>query len=379
MSAKKTVPDALEAERDRNLLELQDEALDRIEAARSESNGAQEWRVHVTRIDGPDRRRNGTEARLFDCAIEELEAIPEQLKLDYGEGTYRIRVRLNRKNFQQWDVEIELSPAERLAFRNRVPPALPVAITPQAPIAAPGAGDSMTFVAQVMQQQTDMMGRLFERLGAPTNAPDPIAQFTAVATALQQLQAVQPKAEANAGLEMFERGMEFAERLSGAAGGPVEEGGLVGLLKGFLQSDAAKALVERIATPQPPAQYQPQHVQPAALPRVEQLVPAAAPAQGPIAMDQVGQAIGYLVGQAKQGAQPELFADSALQMIPPQLLDELETAEDMFGLLADRYPAIADHRPWFEALLNAMFTTEESAPPDAANTESAKPAAAAAG
>jgi hypothetical protein len=249
----------------------------------------------------------------------------------------------------------------------------------------------------LLQQQSEMMRQLIERDRAP--AQDPMAVFSGVAGAFKTFQELMPKNEAVTGLQMFEKGMEMMERLG--AGGAPSKTGILDIVREALGNpqigEVVSKVVQGITTP-PPAPQQ-QQMQPQRRPLPSPMAPRPANLAQPVnthgepiakydpAPDQkaevpqalMDQAPDYLCSQARAGAQPQLFTDQALDMIPNGLLADLEHSEDMMAFLIERFPQIEGHRPWFEALLADMFpadegTADNESPPAPAD-QPAKPAA----
>lgn len=356
-------------------------ALERVMQARDEMGAGVEWKYTVTRLAGPEKKDGGRyENRLFQQEVEQLPTLNAYLSAEYGDGTYRVRVWRDRGVFAQWDVVIELSPAERAAFREKVR-TLNNSGTTVAPVAI-GAGSDNPMVA-MMAQQTEIMRQLVDRVSTPA---DPMAQFRGVAEAFKSFQELQPKREAETGIEMFNKGMALAKEIMvdrEPAGGRT---GVLDLVRDAINNPTFGEAVGAFLQNLRPVQQQPQQRQPQQRPAIAPAAPRpatvapAAPLAPAAAEDpneaMIAQAIDYLCNQAKAGAQPQLFSDQALEMMPNGLLMELEREPDMLGYLIERFPQIEPQRLWFEALLADMFPPEDGGADNATPAnEPAKPAA----
>ena len=367
-------------------LEKEERALQNIIDAREESGQGVQWRVKVTRLAGPEKRDGGRyENQLFQQEVEELPNLNSYIAAEYGEGTYRVRVYKERGIFSQWDIVIELSPAQRTAFREKVRALGAAPVSVGMPVAATFRDGTDPALMAILQQQSEMMRQLIERDRAPVQ--DPMTVFSGVAGAFKTFQDLMPKNEAVTGLQMFEKGMEMMERLGGG-GGAAPRTGILDVLREALGNpqigEVVGKVVQTIAAPQPqPQEPQPQQRRPLAAPmapRPAKIPPpvdthaqpmAPAPQQDEVPQALMNQALDYLCNQARAGAQPQLFTDQALDMIPNGLLDELERSEDMMAFLIERFPQIEGHRPWFEALLADMFPPQEG---PATNADTPPPA-----
>jgi|SRR5215472_112355 len=355
-----------------DLAEAEARAITRIQTEKQGTSAAA-WRIYIWRLAGPEKKKDGSENRLTELAIDDLEGLPDFLKQEYGDGLYRIRVRNAGRNVEQWDLNIELSPAERSAFRQKVR-AFEAAQMPAvmaAPPAAGNMGELAGALADAMRYQTDTLARVIESMKPAGGPPvDPMAAFAATMAAFKSFQEALPRTEQATGVSMFEKGFSLAEKLTArvAEAGGESETSLLDLLKSVLgnpevisglramaQANARAPMMRRLgqARPGPGPRQAPPPQGPAAAPR---------PAEAPIG-DPSARAIEYLIAQAKMGAQPELVADTALQLIPSDRLDQLDQLAPAaaLDLLISYYPEAAPYRAWFGALLNAMYEPETEA------------------
>ena len=69
------------------------------------------------RLSGPDMRKDGSERRIMEGGLELLDTYTDTLRGDWGDGADRVRVREDGRQLEQWDLQIELSPSEKVALR----------------------------------------------------------------------------------------------------------------------------------------------------------------------------------------------------------------------------------------------------------------------
>jgi hypothetical protein len=347
-------------------------AMQRVMDAKAGDRGDSDWKVFVMRLAGPNRRKDGTEARIMECGVDDLETLSDTIRKEFGDGTYRVRVRKDGRNLDQWDLEIELSPAERAQFRRKV--ALLEEQPAQLPTVRENDSDIARVIGEAMRYQADMMKGMIESLRPQAAAIDPMTQFANMMAAFKGFQEALPRTEQEAGLSMFEKGMQFAEKFMDRSGGGAEPTTLLGVVREVLANPEIGGALKEFAkgaarmAQQPPGNRRPmrQLGQRPGGPRVAAGVAAAerAPAPPPAPEKNAEQrAIEYLIGQAEIGSQPELVADTALQLIPKDKLDLLDSLEGdaALNLLIQFYPDVGKHRDWFTALLNAMYEPEGTA------------------
>ena len=364
-------------------------ALEAIAAARDSAGAGAQWIVLLHRLAGPDRKKDGSENRLRNVAIEDLEGVPDLLKTEYGDGIYRIRVRRDNSVIAQWDVNIELSPVERAAFREKLRKleAGPLALPAPAGEHGQGMGEIARVIGEAMRYQADAMRDLVATLrpAAPPAAPvDPVESFGKMLETFKSFQGALPRSEAETGINMFNKGFELAEKLLDKAGGKDDAPSLLGVLKDLAGNPEVLSTLKELGRAnmqrQPPARQIGQQPPGPRRADVGQVAPVPGarrePAPGAPAQEFPAQeftdadaaAMQYLIKQAENGVQPELCADTALELIPQERLNVLDTmpAEQALDLLMQFYPAAEPHWAWFAALLRAMYEPEgvQHAEPD---------------
>lgn len=383
----------LEGTEPTDLAEREAAALQLIANAREGATGETRWTVLLFRLAGPDRRKDGVETRLTTIAIDDLESTPDFIKSEYGDGIYRVRVRRDGLNLTQWDINVELSPAERAAFRAKVrrldAESENRALVPAAPVAAPSDNIAQV-IGEAMRYQADMMRDLVASLrpatpAAPVDTVETIGKYVAMFKGFQELI---PRSEAQTGLDMFFKGLSFKNKMGGgddAGGGGVS---LAGMIKDVLTSPEAAGIIKEAirSNARPPARRPGQAQLPGQRPAAPgqrprpfaQQPPPGAPAQEQqAATDADKKAMEYLITQAAAGVEPEFVVDTALQLIPQERLNVLDTLPEAqaIDMLVSFYPEAEPHRAWFEALLRAMYEPEgEHVPEPSAGADTQTPA-----
>ena len=310
----------------------------------------------------------------MEGGLELLDTYTDTLRGDWGDGAYRVRVRKDGRQLEQWDLQIELSPSEKVALRRKNAALENPGREPSTALTTTDGG-GMREIAQAlgdaMKYQADTMREVLVSL-RPAAAPGGVDEFQKMMTAFQTFQNMMPKAAAIAAGDpaaMFEKGLAFAQKImDGRDDGAGEPTTLLSVLKETLANPeigaALKAFAQGMARAanQPPMRRNvrrigPGELRPAQPPRPHAAAPAPAAAPGQSAED---RAMEYLITQAKLGSQPELASNTALQLIPKDKLELLDTMQpaEAFEFLKIAYPAVADHRDWFLALIGAMYADE---------------------
>ena len=308
---------------------------------------------------------------MFDCEWTDLESLRPKLQGEpYGAGAFRVQVRHNGRHFAQYDLEIE---------------ALPKPIVPPAP-PAPDTSKLDAHMDRMERMFEMMIGRL-AAVPAPAPAPAPIGpSVKETIETFAALQGLMPKVEPNIGLSMFEKGMELALKVAGNGG----ESNLIDLVKDALHSPALAQLAQgaiQQMTPRAPQMAPPMQPMPMPMP-----MPAPPPRAStndalrkldetrhtianaklaerlavPDVAEQLDRAINFLLGKAAEGAQPDLFVDWVLEKLPPMAFEALEQQPDPLAYLESLYPEIGRYRPWFGALIEALYEpapNEQVSPP----------------
>jgi len=277
---------------------------------------------------------------------------------EYGGGTYFVRMLRDGKFYRQFRFSI-VAPRKVLT-------GAPAAA---APAAAAAALDALTGVlARLEENQRRLIEAIDKRPQAP--AFDPFEMFTKVAELVKATKADAPTIGAeqlitawNKGLETAQKQVELARSISSGGGGG--ETGFLDLIKSALESPIGGAIADAIlqrqqagtvAQPRPGAAVAP----PPALPgRVDQPVNGhAADGQDPAAIlnANLRHVMQTLVASAAKNADTGLYAEFCFDHLAPELVQMLLTTPNVLDGLSQTFPAIAQFRAWFDALLAEMLT-----------------------
>jgi hypothetical protein len=340
------------------------DALSLIRSLTADREGA-EWNVKVYQvIGGVGRGTSGRQQFLFEVALEDLPQLEAALAEQFpAGGVFRVAIRADNQLIKNPLLDI----APRPGYRAPLPAYLQAA--PSSPPAAGApAGESATdrLLLQLIEMNraseertARMIQSLAERFTLPAPAPAPtLADQIETFTKLQAL--IPTGAQANT-MEVFEKGMSFAQKIYDARD---DSGGGTGstwvdIVRDALSSPNVKEIIAGAMAGAGAAVAAPAGALPPAPATVTQ-APAAAPAP---ALDPKNPAVLHIIetlaGQAASGADPAAVAEQALAGIPPAILDELESHEDIAGHLCGLFPQLAPHRAWLEAVIANMYEGEQ--------------------
>lgn len=321
----------------------------KVRAASDNDDGEGNWLVRVTQPADP-KKGERQEGWLFDCAPEDLETIRRRLLEEYGAGLYRVRVRRDNVMFSAFDVRIIVPPNYR---------------APAARGAAPANGEQSELVrmlAATLEKQNEKIDAIAAKLTA--SAPPAGNGVRAWLEEMKLFQDMLPKPAADQGLSMFEKGMAFAEKIVDARNGNSGDTNLFDLAREFIASPAAREIAAGLVGGARVAPAGATILPPQPITRTAPAAPRLA-AASPDMSAQLTEGINYLVAQAGAGAQPDLFADYVIGLVPPAMLDAMEAAPDPFAMLQQSFPQVAPHRLWFEGLLKSLY--EDDGPIEGGN------------
>jgi hypothetical protein len=357
-STEKRIEDAVETQAAR--------ALEMILSASNADDEMTRWSIKAYRVLGPNRE-GMREPWLRNVSLEELEDIESVLREEFGPGRYRLRVRRDRRPFTTFDVEIS-------ATVNRDAPA------PARHTEAPRSEVAEILLAMQAQQREFLTG--LATLMKPTDtrsATDHIKEFAGIVAAVKELMPPPPSASI---ADTFKMAWDMAKETIGAGG----ESNWTDIVREAINSPAAKELVQAFAAarqppqqprmvPQPqPRSFPPPRAAPAGPPPPQ---PQSAPPTGAAQLPpELQRALDFLVQKAQEGAQPELWAEWALDQLPDPVLEMLDRLANPVDDLAGLHPGIAANRPWFTQLIEGMLQVAESdreaaSEPDPLNPNSA--------
>lgn len=317
-----------------------------------------EWNVKVYHVPGTmGRGSSDRQQYLFACDLEHLPNLESQLAEQFpGGGIFRVQIRADNQLVKNITLDI----APRPGWKPPPPDYLrPVTPTPAAE--GPSTDRMDLFFMRLAEQQEksaqqtrDLIASLIAAQPKATPAPTLAEQLTI----FSQFQAMLPKGVQENGMDLFQKGMDFATKIFDSRGG---DGGTswLDVAKEALSSPLVKDAIVAMAAQQ-------QQQQPQGGPALGyQQQPQAAPAGGLVssANPVAAQAIDTLIRQAAAGVDPAFIAPQLVEKMPPALLAELEQADDVVAYLIARFPGVAPHAAWFERLVAELFEDEQSAGP----------------
>lgn len=325
--------------------------LDDIIAEFGQSETDVTWQVVVTRAAGPYMKTGGKEPYLFSCDPSEIGGIRDRLRDEYGEGTYRIRVRKNGRNHRQFDYTIEAPIKQKTDAGDGVTRAL------------------LDRMDRMEARSNDILQQLITATRSGSALPmavDPIAMFEKFATIMAAMNGAVRQQTGPDPMDLMTKTFDMAARLVDLRGdsnnGPGETN-IYDILKeavknpGLVEAITPKTaqLPQRVNTVRPfnpPPQQQPQPVR----------NDAGATVTG---VDDFGSVIPYLNTCAARGANVEFYCDWVFDNATPEQLNTLINHPSILDFLATRYPGMVPYRPWYDRLLAEM----RAAAQDGANAD----------
>jgi hypothetical protein len=218
------------------------------------------------------------------------------------------------------------------------PPKSPQAATPAAPASAsatPG-GDVAALIRDALAEQTRSLAAILAQRPEPASLTSRVEELRALRDLVQPAAATLEPTKA---LELLKTGIEFGREVSGGDGDPWT------ILAKAVDAIAPsfKTLIERAA----PAPVNGARAAALDRPRVSA---ANAPAPG----SDLAGFLQLLVNRAEQNADPELWADALLDIVPEGELRGFVSLPDPVTELARLDARVALHREWFEEILTLL-------------------------
>lgn len=320
------------------LRDVEDDEISAADALIDEVRGETDATVNIHRI-GAGR---GKEPFLFACAPEDIVArdLMERCQTEYGGGDFKMVIRDNQKIVRsaRFSVEVPKKPPE--------------------PEKQDGLG--MAELLVIMQQSNDRMLSMFQTTmqsfaeafkGSRENQPsfDPVAANNALIQNLAALKTMTDPAKQKDPVEMLIQGMTLMKDFTGKDGETNSNDILLKGLEMFAPTiaDATRAGLERQAGGVPGAPTPPGDSQAA----------TDAEKERALGMQKViqRQQLGWLVKQANAAKEPALYAELLLDQVgEPAVLEFIAKPDAMEQLIALE-PAVANFKPWFEALKSAIL------------------------
>lgn len=309
--------------------------------------GASTSRITVYRI-----VKNQPPSYVFECDPTSFSL--DDLRDKYNGGEFRLYVMKDGRLFKNMRVVVE--PKQMFHGQEPAPPST-------TPMVEMMAAMREGFAAQAAALREAMSSRPTVSPFANMDIPAIITAAAAALTALRPPPApAAPVESTSKAIDMFMQGLQLARELREDAG-PADTS-IGGMLRDVLKSPLVAAAVQASVptatpTPQPPRLPNPQP-QPAA-----QVSHAKTPEPAPKQENQVlDYYLGFLVGKARIGSDPSLYAELVLDNIPDdQLTPMLARGDALIDDLIAIHPPVAEHRDWFTALLkeiNDLLAPEET-------------------
>lgn len=271
----------------------------------------------------------------------------DDLRDKYNGGEFRLYVSKDGRLFKNMRVVVE-------------PKQMPHLAEHMAP--ANGMSDVLAVMRDGFAAQA---AALREAMAAVRPAPSPfsmmdipaiITSIAGAVTALRPAVAPAPAESTSKAIDMFMQGLQLARELRDDAG--PQDNSIGGMLRDVLKSPIVAAAVQSAA--QVPAQPQPARLpNPVAAQPSAQVSHAKPAAPQPTAAQPENQVLtyylGFLVGKAKTGADPSLYAELVLDNVPDaQLTPMLQRGDALIDDLIGLHPPVGEHREWFVALLKEV-------------------------
>lgn len=318
--------------------------------------GASSARINVYRI-----VKNQPPSYVFECAPESFSL--DELRDKYNGGEFRLYIMKEGRLWKNTRVVVE----PRQVINNGVDPTPPTHLF-----------DMMALIRDGFSAQTTALREMSSARGGPSlfanmDLPAVITAAAAAITALRPPPAPAPAADSTSqALDMFMKGMQIAMDVRDNA--PNADNSIGGMLRDALRSPVVAAAVQASMVP-PPQQAPPPALPP---PEVSHAKTApttpATPAVSPNA-DMMRYYLSMLCQKAAANADPTLYAEIVLDNIGDEALDRmLERGPALIDDFIAALPAVAEHRPWFEALVSAINNAMADAPQaEVANANDATP------
>lgn len=314
--------------------------------------GATTSRITVYRV-----VKNQPQSYVFECDPASFSL--DDLRDKYNGGEFRLYVTKDGRLFKNMRVVVE-------------PKQMPHHAEHMAP--ASGMADVLAVMRDGFAAQA---AALREAMASARPAPSPfsmmdipaiITSIAGAVTALRPAVAPAPTESTSKAIDMFMQGLQLARELRDDSA-PADNS-IGGMLRDVLKSPIVAAAVQSAAQTQ--AQPQPARLPnpAAATPQPAQVSHAKPAAPQPAQPEQqvLTYYLGFLVGKAKGGADPSLYAELVLDNVPDeQLTPMLSRGDALIDDLIGLHPPVAEHRAWFVALLKEI--NELLAPEDDDQTQ----------
>lgn len=320
--------------------EDEDQQLDALEGMISEFQGAADAVVNVYR-----QGEGKNLSFLFRTNPGEMTGgeIMERCRDRFGTGDYRVHIRKGPRLVANKPFSVEAEKDD------------------EKPDAKNGGLDTLAFITMMQENNKQTMNMFTEAMkafaGAQNNAPvfDPIAAQTAMIQSVATLKGLaEPKDDSKNAVAMLIQGLTLAKEL-GPKDGETNSSDI--LLEGIRQFGPAltnAAQTMQAKNPALPAPGDPQ-------------ANADADREREMGLRQImfRQQLGFLVQNAANGKNPELYAELLLDQLGEKVVLEFIAQPDALDRLIATNPDVANYRGWFEALRGSILELTA----DTGNTE----------
>lgn len=308
-----------------------DEATSALDAVLAELGGISEARVMVYRFD-----RGGAMQYVATMTPEEVQSeasLLEHVRQEFGGGTYRIHVRDGSGLIANRRIDI----AERKQ---------------------PGPDAGLSSIAALFERQAQQFERTLQALMPRASAAE---SEDAMLSRLKIMSEIvrgdggsqrQRDADPSKMIELLLQGIAMGKEMQ-PAGGAATEDVLVSALSAFAPviAEAAKAKPAPVRRPAAAAPAVPVKASPAAA----SPAPTAAPAEEQEDQaEQLRALLALVLRAARADSDPGIYVGMVIDQVGEENVALLLEQPDPLGMLAKFEPAVAEHREWFERLLNEV-------------------------
>ncbi len=316
-------------------------------------SGASTSRITVYRI-----VKNQPPSYVFECDPSSFSM--DDLRDKYNGGEFRLYIMKDGRLWKNMRVVVE--PKQIFSGHDPAPPA-------QSHVSELMAMMRDGFASQAAALREALAARNGPSMFSGMDLPAVITAAAAAITALRPPPpppAAPPPDTTAQAIDMFMRGMEIATNMRENAA-PADNS-IGGMLRDVLKSPVFAAAVQAaVPAPAPQAPIQ-RAANPTALPQpqppqVSHAKTAAQPAQSQPQPDDdmLGYYLGFLCQKAAAGTDPVLYAELVLDnlsddQLGPMLARGPLLIEDFIA----KYPPVAEHRAWFEAMIQAVRDAMEA-------------------
>lgn len=321
------------------------------------ANQGAEWEIRVYQVYGSPVQ-GMKEPYLFSVGLDQLPGLENMLATNYPAGG-RFRVRVRRDNQLVKAINLDIAPRPGHGTLGAAPPR---AVESQ-PTDDRGSPYLEKMMGQMMEMNMNFMRAVETRLAAIPQQTSPTDTLNTTMSLFKTFQEAMPKASAETSLEVLRQGIELGKMVAGNGDGEGSKTGILDIVNTLATSDIGKSIAEVLtaaarATPAPVASSPAPAAIAPARPMHNPRAPAPAqPAPGPQAERQqlMRQGMDFLFAQASAGADPMLLVEQVVAVLPADVMEELTEVESPVDWLQERFPRVAQHRPWFQALVDAIF------------------------